>query len=104
VQDLLHLRLVDLCKTYYSPRLESNKEEGVVVDAHRLQHRHRPAEREFFIDNLLVQIYFIIVMIRWTGLASEVSWSMPNACSIATALYEDGSYARLIDLCETYYI
>ena len=27
-------------------------------------------EREFFIDNLLVRIHFIIVMIRWTGLAS----------------------------------
>jgi len=27
--------------------------------------------REFFIDNLLVRIHFIIVMIRWTGL---VSW------------------------------
>ena len=26
-------------------------------------------EREFFIDNLLVRIYFIIAMIRWTGLA-----------------------------------
>ena len=26
-------------------------------------------EREFFIDNLLVRIQFIIVMIRWTGLA-----------------------------------
>ena len=26
-------------------------------------------EREFFIDNLLVGIHFIIVMIRWTGLA-----------------------------------
>ena len=25
--------------------------------------------REFFIDNLLVRIQFIIVMIRWTGLA-----------------------------------
>ena len=25
--------------------------------------------REFFIDNLLVRIHFIIVMIRWTGLA-----------------------------------
>ena len=24
-------------------------------------------EREFFIDNLLVRIHFIIVMIRWTG-------------------------------------
>ena len=28
-----------------------------------------PREREFFIDNLLVRIHFIIVMIRWTGLA-----------------------------------
>ena len=28
----------------------------------------RPAEREFFIDNLLVRIHLIIVMIRWTGL------------------------------------
>ena len=27
------------------------------------------AERELFIDNLLVRIHFIIVMIRWTGLA-----------------------------------
>ena len=27
------------------------------------------AGREFFIDNLLVRIHFIIVMIRWTGLA-----------------------------------
>jgi hypothetical protein len=26
-------------------------------------------ERKFFIDNLLFRIYFIIVMIRWTGLA-----------------------------------
>ena len=26
-------------------------------------------EREFFSDNLLVRIHFIIVMIRWTGLA-----------------------------------
>ena len=28
-----------------------------------------PALREFFIDNLLVRVHFIIVMIRWTGLA-----------------------------------
>jgi len=36
--------------------------------------RHNPksphaAEIEFFIDNLLVRIHFIIVMIRWSGLA-----------------------------------
>ena len=29
-------------------------------------------EREFFIDSLLVRIHFIIVMIRWTGLAPWV--------------------------------
>ena len=29
---------------------------------------HTP-EREFFIDNLLARIHFIIVMIWWTGLA-----------------------------------
>ena len=27
------------------------------------------AEKEFFIDNLLVRIHYIIVVIRWTGLA-----------------------------------
>ena len=26
-------------------------------------------QREFFIDNLLVRTHFIVVMIRWTGLA-----------------------------------
>jgi len=31
--------------------------------------RNRREERKFFIDNLLVRIHFIIVMIRWTGLA-----------------------------------
>ena len=31
--------------------------------------RLAPREREFFIDNLLVRVHFIIVMIRWTGLA-----------------------------------
>ena len=29
----------------------------------------RLAEREFFIDDLMVRIHFIIVMIEWTGLA-----------------------------------
>ena len=30
---------------------------------------HTRIEREFFIDNLLVRIHFIIEMIWWTGLA-----------------------------------
>ena len=29
----------------------------------------RWTERQFFIDNLLIRIHFIIVMVRWTGLA-----------------------------------
>ena len=42
--------------------------------------RLRPPEREFFIDNLLVRIHFIIVMIRWTGLAPwEFEFSFPGS-------------------------
>jgi len=38
----------------------------------------RQAEREFFIDNLLIQIHFIIEMILWTGLAPwEVEFPFP---------------------------
>jgi len=38
------------------------------------------AEREFFIDNLLVRIHFIIVMIRWTGLAPwEFKFPFPGS-------------------------
>ena len=37
----------------------------------------RSAEREFFMDNLLVRIYLIVVMIRWTGLAP---WEFEFPC------------------------
>jgi len=38
------------------------------------------AEREFFIDNLLVRIHFFIVMIRWTGLAPwEFEFPFPGS-------------------------
>jgi len=38
------------------------------------------AEREFFIDNLLVRIHYVIVMIRWTGLAPwECKFSFPGS-------------------------
>ena len=37
-------------------------------------------EREFFIDNLLVRIQFIIVMIRWTGLAPWEFESTEQLC------------------------
>ena len=37
-------------------------------------------EREFFNDNLLVRIHFIIVMIRWTGLAPwEFEFPFPGS-------------------------
>ena len=40
----------------------------------------RLREREFFIDNLLVQNHFIIVMIRWTGLAPwEFEFPFPGS-------------------------
>ena len=39
-----------------------------------------PGEREFFIDNLLVRTHFIIVMIRWTGLAPwEFGFPFPGS-------------------------
>ena len=35
---------------------------------------------EFFIDNLLVRIHFIVVMIRWTGLAPrELEFPFPGS-------------------------
>ena len=39
------------------------------AEARRRAHSTLQRQREFFIDNLLVRIHFIIVMIRWTGLA-----------------------------------
>ena len=37
-------------------------------------------EREFFIENLLVRTRFIVVMIRWTGLAPwEVEFPFPGS-------------------------
>ena len=37
-------------------------------------------QREFFIDYLLVRIHFIIVMIRWTGLAPwEFEFPFPGS-------------------------
>ena len=39
------------------------------MSQHNVSPEPRTPEREFFIDNLLVRIHFIIVMIRWTGLS-----------------------------------
>ena len=39
-----------------------------------------PREREFFIDNLMVRTHYIIVMIRWTGLAPwEFEFPFPGS-------------------------
>ena len=40
----------------------------------------RERERDFFIDNLLVRIDFIIVMVRWTGL---VPWKFDSLFQVA---------------------
>ena len=48
-------------------------------------------EREFFIDNLLLRIHFIIEMIWWTGLAPwEFEFSFPGSLtSTFLVLYTD---------------
>ena len=47
------------------------------------------AEREFVIDDLLVRIHFIIVMIRWTGLAPwEFEFPFPG--SLTSTFLEGG--------------
>ena len=64
-------------------------------------------EREFFIDNLLVRIHFIIVMIRWTGLApwrGQIQRFPPrrsgyNHSTEMCSGSEAGSYLRRIDSC-----
>ena len=55
----------------------------------RIQHdRHLKREREFFIDNLLVRIHFIIVMIRWTGLVPwEFGFPFPGSLTSALHLH-----------------
>ena len=52
----------------------------VVSWAYTQQHRGQRREREFFIDNLLVQFHIIIVVIRWTGLAPwEFEFPFPGS-------------------------
>jgi len=76
---------------------------------------HTLPGREFFIDNLLVRIHFIIVMIRWIGLAPwepHTTVQAPHAATPRSQFQdnyfsemrggsEEGSYLRLIDLCIT---
>ena len=51
----------------------------------------KEAERELFIDNLLVRIHFIIVMIRWTGLAPwEFEFLFPGSFT-STCLHKEAA-------------
>jgi len=47
-------------------------------------------QREFFIDNLLVRIHFIIVMIRWTGLAPW-EFEIPFSDSLTSTFLGQGT-------------
>jgi hypothetical protein len=59
-------------------------------------------EREFFIDNLLVRIHFIIEMIWWTGLAPwEFEFSFPGGL-ISTLL--GGAYMSAVLICWEVYL
>jgi len=52
---------------------------GLQDYAKSVQEGHE-SEREFFIDNLLVRIHFIIVMFSWTGLAPwEFEFPFPGS-------------------------
>jgi len=53
--------------------------------------RSAPREREFCIDNLLVRNHFIIVMVRWTGLAPwEFEFPFPGSL---TSTFLEGTQA-----------
>jgi len=52
-------------------------------------------EREFFVDNLLVRIHFIIVMIRWTGLAlGEFEFPFPGSLTSTFLTQADAPASR----------
>ena len=56
-------------------------------------------EREFFIDNLLVRIHFIIEMIWWTGLAPwEFEFPFPGSL-ISTFLIQEQVFSAWTDAC-----
>jgi len=58
--------------------------------------------REFFIDNLLVRIHFIIVMIRWTGLAPwEFEFPPLGHTGSGSAVRLPRSLSRLVSLGRT---
>ena len=57
-----------------------------------------PREREFFIDNLLVRIHFIIVMVGWTGLAPW-KFEFPFPGSLTSTFLWAANIEEFIHLC-----
>jgi len=61
--------------------------------------RSASSEREFFIDNLLVRIHFIVVMIRWTDLAPwQFEFPFPGSLT-STFLVKDLQLRTHVQLC-----
>ena len=54
----------------------------------RLRLARLPSERDFFIDNLLVRIHFIVVMIRWTGLAPRAPAAIASSSLLSLQVLE----------------
>ena len=82
-----YLRLIELCKKEEVEECPNTRQRALHVLREQQevsQHPHLPPEREFFIDNLLVRIHFIIVTIRWTGLAPwEFEFPFPGSLKSA---------------------
>ena len=56
------------------------REESAVATPASLRICPPETEREFFVDKLLVRIHFVIMMIRWTGLAPlESKFTFPGS-------------------------
>ena len=59
---------------------------------------HLSRERQFFIDNVLVRIHFIIVMTSWTGLAPWELVNRPCAMGVlCVLLVTDSNAPRGVD-------
>ena len=70
-------------------------------DADACHEHNLPKERELFIDNLLVRIQFIIMVIRWTGLAPwEFEFPFPGSLT-STCPRPIGSPLSSLELSDT---
>ena len=98
-----YLRLIDSCVTQLraqGPSRTCNESKEEEEEYPVPQRQNLPSqvgrEREFFIDNLLVRAHFIIVMIRWTGLAPwEFEFPFPGSLT-PTFLGEVGTCKKVM--------